>query len=171
MKNPSFHIVPLPTQIADAARRVVKAGAADHAVITVDSHGSSPCRHCLRWAQPGERVILFPYTAIPSGQPYSETGPIFVHTDECKRYSATDEYPADFRNGRVFRAYDSNYKIVDAKVVNGSEPEVVIESLLQNPDTAFVDVRSVTYGCFTFRVVRVGHASGPPRRARTLALL
>ncbi|PYK23911.1 MAG: hypothetical protein DME59_15590 [Verrucomicrobia bacterium] len=154
MKNPSFHIVPLPTQIADAARRVVKAGAADHAVITVDSHGSSPCRHCLRWAQPGERVILFPYTAIPSGQPYSETGPIFVHTDECKRYSATDEYPADFRNGRVFRAYDSNYKIVDAKVVNGSEPEVVIETLFQNPDTAFVDVRSVTHGCFTFRVQR-----------------
>ena len=154
MKTSSFRIVPLPTEIADAARRVVKAGAADHAVITVDSHGSSPCRHCLRWAQPGERVILFPYTAIPSGQPYSETGPIFVHTDECKRYSATDEYPADFRNGRVFRAYDSNYKIVDAKVVNGSEPEVVIETLFQNPDTAFVDVRSVTHGCFTFRVQR-----------------
>src|SRR5439155_21991677 len=148
MKNPSFHIVPLPTQIADAARRVVTARAAAHAVITGDAPGSSPCRHCLRWAQPGERVILFPYTAIPSGQPYSETGPIFVNTDECKRYSATDEYPADFRNGRVFRAYDSNYKIVDAKVVNGSEPEVVIETLFQNPDTAFVDVRSVTHGCF-----------------------
>src|SRR5438874_11087971 len=154
MKASIFRILPFPTEIAQAARHAVNAGAADHALITVDSHGSSPCRHCLRWAQPGERVILFPYTAIPSGQPYSETGPIFVHTDECKRYSATDEYPADFRNGRVFRAYDSNYKIVDAKVVNGSEPEVVIETLFQNPDTAFVDVRSVTHGCFTFRVQR-----------------
>jgi hypothetical protein len=38
----------------------------------------------------------------------------------------------------------------------------VIESLFQNPDTAFVDVRSVTHGCFTFRVLRVGHASGLP---------
>jgi len=71
----------------------------------------------------------------------------------------------------VFRAYDLSYNIIDAQLMKGSEPEVVIESLLQNPDTAFVDVRSVTYGCFTFRVVRVGHASGPPRRARTLALL
>ena len=154
MKASTFRIVPLATEIADAARRVGNAGAADHALITVDEPGSAPCRHCLRWAQPGERVILFPYAAIPSGQPYSETGPIFVHANECQRYSATNEYPADFRNGRVFRAYDSKYNIIEAEIVNGSEPEAVIESLFQNPDTAFVDVRSVTHGCFTFRVQR-----------------
>src|SRR6516162_8110537 len=154
MKTATFHIVPLPTEIADAARRAVDGGAADHALVTVDSAGSSPCRHCLRWAQPGERVILFPYAAIATGHPYSETGPIFVHADPCHRYSATNEYPADFRNGRVFRAYDSNYNIIDAQVMNDSQPEVVIENLFQNPDTAFVDVRSVTRGCFTFRVQR-----------------
>ena len=154
MKTPSFHVVPLPTEIADAARRAVNAGAPDHELITVDSAESSPCRHCLRWAEPGERVVLFPYAAIPVGHPYSETGPIFVHADECQRYSATNEYPADFRNGRVVRAYDSNYNIIDAQVVDGSAPEVVIESLFQNPGTAFVDVRSVTRGCFTFRVQR-----------------
>jgi hypothetical protein len=154
MTASTFHIVPLATEIADAARHVVNTGAADHALITADSPGSCPCRHCLRWAQPGERVILFPYAAIPSGHPYSERGPIFVHANECQRYGATNEYPADFRNGRVFRAYDSNYNIIDAQVMNGSEPEAVIESLFQNPDTAFVDVRSVTHGCFTFRVRR-----------------
>ena len=154
MKTATFHIVPLPTEIAEAARRAVNASAADHALITVDSAESNPCRHCLRWAQPGERVILFPYTAIPSGQPYSETGPIFVHSDKCQRYSATNEYPADFRNGRVFRAYDSNYNIIDAQALNGSEPEVVIENLFQNPDTEFVDARSITRGCFTCRVQR-----------------
>ena len=154
MKTSSFQIIPLSTEVAEAARRAVNEGATDHALITVDSPESSPCRHCLRWALPGERVILFPYAAIPAGKPYSETGPIFVHANECQRYSATKEYPADFRNGRVFRAYDSNYNIIDAQIVNGSEPEVVIENLFQNPDTAFVDVRSVTRGCFTFRVQR-----------------
>jgi hypothetical protein len=154
MKASTFRIVPLPTEIAEAARRAVSAGAADHALITVDSPGSSPCRHCLRWVQPGERVILFPYAAIPSGHPYSETGPIFVHVHECQRYSATNKYPSDLRDGRVFRAYDSNYNIIDAQIMNGSEPEVVIESLFRNPDTAFVDVRSVTHGCFTFRAQR-----------------
>src|SRR5206468_7875122 len=154
MKTSTLRIVPLPTEVAEEARRAVQSGAEDHTVIMVDSATGYPCRHCLRWAQPGERVILFPYAAIPSGHPYSETGPIFVHANECQRYSATNEYPPDFRNGRVFRAYDSNYKIIDAEIVNGSEPEVVIESLFQNPDTAFVDVRSVTHGCFTFRVQR-----------------
>ena len=81
-------------------------------------------------------------------------GPIFVHAEKCERYSATHEYPTDFRNGRVFRAYDSNYNIIDAEIVDGSEPEVVIENLFQNPDTEFVDVRSITRGCFTFRVQR-----------------
>jgi len=154
MKTSGVRIIPVSSEIADAARRAVKAGAVDHALITVDSPESSPCRHCLRWAQPGERVILFPYTAIPSGHPYSETGPIFVHANDCQRYSSTNEYPADFRDGRVLRAYDSNHNIIDAQVANGSEPEVVIESLFQNADTAFVDVRSVTRGCFTFRVQR-----------------
>ena len=154
MKASTFRILPLPTEIAEAARHAVKAGASDHSIVSANSPGSSPCRHCLRWAQPGERVILFPYAAIPSGHPYSETGPIFVHASECQRYSATNEYPADFRNGRVFRAYDSKYNIIDAQIVNDNEPEVVIESLFQNPDIAFVDVRSITHGCFTFRVQR-----------------
>jgi hypothetical protein len=154
MKASTFRILPLPTEIAEAARHAVEAGASDHAIVSANSPESAPCRHCLRWAQPGERVILFPYAAIPSGHPFSETGPIFVHANECQRYSATNEYPVDFRNGRVFRAYDSNCNIIDAQVVNGSEPEAVIESWFQNPDTMFVDVRSVTHGCFTFRVQR-----------------
>src|SRR5678815_252480 len=123
MKTSSFHIIPLPTEIAEAARRVVNGGAADHALITVDSPGSSPCRHCLRWAQPGERVILFPFASIPPGHPYSETGPIFVHAERCERYGTTGEYPADFRNGRVFRAYDADYNMIDAEVADGNDPE------------------------------------------------
>jgi Protein of unknown function (DUF1203) len=150
----AFRIVPLPTAIAEKARRVAELGAEDHAVVKVDSTTGYPCRHCLRWAQPGERVILFPYTSIPPGHPYSETGPIFVHAEPCQRYSATDEYPADFYNGRAFRAYDANYNIINAEVVNGNDPEAVIEKMLQNPKTEFVDARSVTHGCFTFRIVR-----------------
>jgi len=162
MSNSRFRIIPLPTEIAEAARRALNAGASDYALVMADSPESAPCRHCLRWAQPGERVILFPYSAIPSGYPYSETGPVFVHAEKCDRYSTTDEYPAEFRTGRVFRGYDSNYNIIDAKVVDGSEPEAVIKELFDNSDVAFLDVRSITHGCFTFRVLRAVHASGWP---------
>jgi hypothetical protein len=150
----AFCIVPLPTDIAERARRAAELSAKDHAVITVDSATGYPCRHCLRWAQPGERVILFPFASIPSGHAYFETGPIFVHAERCERYGTTGEYPADFRNGRVFRAYDADYNMIDAEVANGNDPEAVIEKLLGNPKTEFVDARSVTRGCFTFRIRR-----------------
>src|SRR6266581_2823846 len=146
MKTSTLRIVPLPTEVAEEARRAVQSGAEDHTVIMVDSATGYPCRHCLRWAQPGERVVLFPYASIPAGHPYSEIGPIFVHAEKCERYSATDEYPADFRNGRAFRAYDANYNMIDAEVANGKHPEAIMDKLLRNPQTAFVDARSATHG-------------------------
>jgi hypothetical protein len=155
MKSFNFRIVPLSTEVADAARRMAATGASDHVFVSVDSPLAFPCRHCLHWAEPGERVVLFPYTAIPRAYPYSETGPIFVHAEACQRYEATNEYPAEFRNGRVFRAYNGENRIIDAKVANGTTPEVVIENLFDNPETAFVHARSVTHGCYTFAIERV----------------
>lgn len=153
MKNFAFQILPLKTEIAEAARQIAARGAQDHVVVTAESPETFPCRHCLRWAEPGERLILFPYAAIPSGYPYSESGPIFVHADACERYQA-NEYPSDFREGRVFRAYNSANQIIDARVVNGTVPEEVIENLFANPETAFVHVRSVTRGCYAFAIGR-----------------
>jgi uncharacterized protein DUF1203 len=153
MKNFAFKIVPLKTEIADAARQKAASGAQDHVVVTADSPKAFPCRHCLRWAEPGERLILFPYAAIPPGYPYSETGPIFVHAQACERYQA-NKYPSDFRNDRVFRAYNSANQTIDATVANGTAPEEVIENLFDNPEAAFVHVRSVTRGCYTFAVER-----------------
>ncbi len=155
MKNPNFRVVPLPTEIAEAARRSAEAGAPDHKVVIADAPVGFPCRHCLRWAKPGEHMILFPFAAIPPGRPYSETGPIFVHAERCERYSATSEFPAEFCRGRVIRAYDSGQNIIAAEVVNGSEPEAITEKFLENPETAFVHVRSASHGCYTMQVERV----------------
>jgi hypothetical protein len=154
MKTSPFRVVPLPTEIADRARCAAETGAADHAVVTADSPTGYPCRHCLNFAKPGERLILFPYASIPAGHPYSETGPIFVHAEPCERYSATHVFPEDLRTGRAFRAYNASYDMIDAEVANGSEPEAIVEKLLQNSETAFVDARSVIRGCYTFRIQR-----------------
>lgn len=155
MKNSSFRIVPIRTEIAEAARREAEAGAPDHAVVTADSPSGYPCRHCLRWAQPGEWMILFPFAAIAPGRPYSESGPIFVHAEPCERYAATHEYPLEFRTGRAVRAYNSQHDIIAAEVANGEGPEAVIERFLQKPETAFVHVRSASRGCYTMEVERI----------------
>jgi hypothetical protein len=155
MTTSNFRVVPLRTEIAEAARTAAKAGAADHAVVTADSPQGYPCRHCLSWAQPGERMILFPFAAIALGRPYSESGPIFVHADPCERYGATEEFPAAFRDGRVIRAYNSQHDMIGAEVVNDEGPEAVIERFLQKPETAFVHVRSVSRGCYTMEIERL----------------
>jgi hypothetical protein len=155
MKNSNFRIVPIRPEIAEAARRQAEAGEADHAVITADSPNGYPCRHCLRWAQPGEQLILFSFAAIAPGRPYSESGPIFVHAEPCERYAATHEYPPEFREGRVVRAYNSQRDLIAAEVANGEGPEAVIERFLEKPETAFVHVRSVSHGCYTMEVARI----------------
>ena len=78
-----------------------------------------------------------------------------MHAEACERYRPSQEYPAEFRKGRAFRAYNANYNMIDAEIVNGSEPEAVIEKLLENPETAFVHARSVTRGCYTFAIERI----------------
>jgi len=155
MITSTFRIVPLPADIAHAAREAARRGARDHAIIEVDSPHSAPCRHCLRWAHPHERVILFPYASIPAGRPYAESGPIFVHEQSCEAYGATATYPSDFRQGRVLRAYDSQDNMIDAVVVDREDTEAVIAQLFANPEAAFLQARSVTRGCFTFRIERV----------------
>jgi hypothetical protein len=154
MKNSSFRVVPLPTEIADAARRTAERGAPDHRIVVADSPAGFPCRHCLRWAKAGERMILFPFAAIPDGVPYSERGPIFVHAERCQRYAAPSEYPEDFRKGRVVRAYDADRNMIAAEAVNGSEPEAIIAKFFEKPETAFVHVRSASHGCYTMEIQR-----------------
>ena len=154
MTTSNFHIVPLPSDLADDAREAVRRGARDHALVEVDSPRSFPCRHCLSWAEPGERVVLFTYASIPAGHPYAESGPIVVHEQRCEPYGATNDYPPDLRQGRVLRAYDLQRNMIHAAIINGEEPETIISKLFANPATAFLQVRSVTRGCFTFKIER-----------------
>jgi hypothetical protein len=98
--------------------------------------------------------VLFPYASIPANRPYSESGPIFVHAADCPRYDRVKEYPADFHQHRVLRAYNENNDMIDAVVLGEREPEPVIAELFRNPETNFLQARSVTRGCYTFRIDR-----------------
>jgi hypothetical protein len=100
-------------------------------------------------------MILFPFASVPPGHPYSESGPIFVHADPCGRYHATNEYPADFREDRVVRAYNSRHNMIAAEVANGAGPEALIERFLEMPETAFIHIRSVSRGCYTMGIERL----------------
>ena len=153
MTNNSFRIEALPTELADEARTKAANGAPDHKISVVADEHSAPCRHCLTWAKLGDRVILFPYQAIPADQPYAESGPIFVHAEACDRYASAHEFPPELRTGRVVRAYNQQNEIVAAELANVA-PETTAARLLQNDAIEFLHVRSASHGCYTFKVER-----------------
>src|SRR6478609_7934811 len=44
-----------------------------------------PCRHCLKNIYAGDAYLVLAYRPFPELQPYAETGPIFLHAEECER--------------------------------------------------------------------------------------
>ena len=56
-----------------------------------------PCRHCLRHVRAGEPYLVLAYRPFPALQPYAETGPIFLHAEECVRAAESDVLCEMFR--------------------------------------------------------------------------
>jgi hypothetical protein len=54
----------------------------------------------------------------------------------------------------VIRAYNAAQDMIAAEAVATSDPEVVIEKLLANPETEFLQARSADRGCYTFAITR-----------------
>lgn len=120
------------------------------------SDGSGPCRHCLRYAAPGDSLLLFSYKPFATPAPYQEVGPVFVHADGCDRYPDESGFPADFSDrAMILRPYDASDAIHDSQVF--AEPggaESAARALLAHPGVAYVHARSRTRGCYLFRIER-----------------
>ena len=55
-----------------------------------------PCRHCLGNVAAGNDYLIVAYRPFPALQPYAETGPIFLHADECQRAPEDEALPELF---------------------------------------------------------------------------
>jgi hypothetical protein len=127
--------------------------------------GGNPLRCCLRLSRPNEPVMLVSFaplrrwadeTAVDPG-PYDELGPVFVHAKECDGY-VSDRLPTELMRGsrRVFRAYSALGTILAGRLVEvDDDPDQVLEEMLMDPTIAFVHVRALEFGCFTFEARRV----------------
>jgi hypothetical protein len=120
------------------------------------SDGSGPCRHCLRYAAPGDPLLLFSYKPFETPAPYQEVGPVFVHADGCDRYPNESGFPAEFsRRPLILRPYDAADAIHDSQVfAEAGAAESAARALLANPDVAYLHARSRTRGCYLFRIER-----------------
>jgi hypothetical protein len=90
--------------------------------------------------------------------PYSETGPIFLHKRSCERYES-DTLPSwfDYMDPAIIRGYggDDWIRYDTGNVVAGSKLAAVCQQILADDTVAYVHIRS-KYNCFQCRVDRAG---------------
>ncbi|MCO6185872.1 DUF1203 domain-containing protein [Rhizobium sp. L1K21] len=117
-----------------------------------------PCRHCLDFIAEGEPYLILAHRPFPAPQPYAETGPIFIHAEECPRYAKKYEQPPVLKSNPdyILRGYGLDDRIVygTGAVTPVEKMEARAEELLARSDIAYVHVRSARNNCFQARIDR-----------------
>lgn len=120
------------------------------------AEGGEPLRCCLRPASAGEDLALISYSPPTATGPWRETGPVFVHGEDCGGRDAGSGLPDGLRTGpRVLRPYRAdgtlNYDAIRI-VADGEDLEAPLTDLVMRPDVLEVHVRAVAAQCFTYAV-------------------
>ncbi|MCM2293679.1 DUF1203 domain-containing protein [Allorhizobium sp. BGMRC 0089] len=121
------------------------------------SPGGYPCRHCLYMIAAGEPCLTLAYRPFPALQPYAETGPLFLHAEECTRYEASNRLPPMLESqDYILRGYGDDHRIVyGTGAVTATEAIVDRASaLLERTEIAYVHVRSARNNCYQCRIDR-----------------
>jgi hypothetical protein len=117
-----------------------------------------PCRHCLGNVAAGDDYLVLAYRPFPALQPYAETGPIFLHAEECERAPEEEALPDLFRQTRdyIVRGYGADDRIVygTGAVVPTADIRARAEALLARPDIAYLHMRSARNNCYQCRIER-----------------
>jgi hypothetical protein len=117
-----------------------------------------PCRHCLRNVAAGESYLVLAYRPFPELQPYAETGPIFLHAEECVRAEESESMPELFGKTAdyIVRGYGADDRIVygTGAVVPTREIPTRAEALLSRADVAYLHMRSSRNNCYQCRIDR-----------------
>ncbi|MER9233587.1 DUF1203 domain-containing protein [Mesorhizobium sp. M0622] len=116
-----------------------------------------PCRHCLKNVAAGEDYLVLAYRPFPELQPYAETGPIFLHSEECERAAEVEVLPKMLESSDyIVRGYGKDDRIVYGS--GGVIPTDVIatraETLFERDDIAYVHIRSARNNCYQCRIDR-----------------
>lgn len=150
--------VALPTEEVRALQRGGPDAYGMPAERKVSDGDGVPCRHCLRNVRAGEDYLLLAYRPFPGLQPYAETGPIFLHADECVRAAESDVLCETFRPAadHILRGYDPEDRIVAGTggVVPTHKTCARAHELFARPDVAYVHMRSSRNNCYMCRIER-----------------
>lgn len=113
-----------------------------------------PCRSCLRNIEAGAEMLILAARPFPGLQPYAETGPIFLHAEDCEAWHE-DGVPPILTTSPDYlvKAYTADHRILygTGAIIPAAEVGREVADRLTLTDVAFVDVRSARNNCFLTR--------------------
>ncbi|MBZ9981398.1 MULTISPECIES: DUF1203 domain-containing protein [unclassified Mesorhizobium] len=148
----------LPTQDIRALQRGGPDAYGNTPERKVSDGDGMPCRHCLKNIADGDDYLILAYRPFPKLQPYAETGPIFLHAQECERAAESQALPEILEGpDYIVRGYGRDDRIVygSGGVIATDAIAARAEALLERDEIAYVHVRSARNNCFQCRIERV----------------
>ncbi len=154
----SIRMVAIPTSLVEKIRATGKSPGYGHPAYTEIATGYGPCRHCLRTFIVGEdKRTLFTYDPFHGLESIPLPGPIFIHSESCRRYPEDSGYPEQMRRyPATLAAYARGRRVVAEVLVEDGTQVAAIHKLLESPEVADIHVSDKTAGCYDFRIERAG---------------
>ena len=120
-----------------------------------DSKPGFPCRVTLQDADPGEAVLLLPWTHLDVDTPYRAGGPIFVREAAQATGVFANTIPEQQRSRLLsVRAYDADGWMRDAEVAEGALLASLVERFFDDARVAYLHVHNARRGCYACRIDR-----------------
>jgi hypothetical protein len=152
-----FRLVALPSEAFDPLRALGDAELRARGArrMRVDEMPGYPCRVSLADAEPGEEVLLIPFTHHDVDSPYRASGPIYVRVHARTARPGVNEVPEMIRSRLLsIRAYDAGAMLVASSVAEGRELEAHLERFFSDPRVAYLHLHNARPGCYNCRVER-----------------
>lgn len=155
---PELRIIAMPTEHARAYQNGHADANGHPPERTIAVGQGNPCRHCLTCIKEGDGMLVLAYRPFDDLQPYAEIGPIFLHADECERYSPQAGMPAMFARWDllIVRGYGTDNRIHygTADHVPVAEMEGYCKAAFQNNNIAYLHIRTPRFTCYECRIER-----------------
>jgi hypothetical protein len=153
-----IHFHPMPTDLARALQNGGTDANDQSAERQISPGAGTPCRHCLQNIPEGKEMLVFSLRPFETIQPYSEMGPAFLCVDACDAYGRKTEVPSVLKSSPdyLLKGYSRDERIAygTGAIVPKEDISAYAETILSNPDTAFVDARSARNNCWLSRITR-----------------
>ena len=152
----TFRTVPIPAQVAEAARRERRSPQYGHPAHTEVATGYGPCRLCLDTFRVGaEERLLFTYDPFEGLDAFPSPGPIFVHAAGCSAFASPSGFPESLRAlPLILEGYAAGRWLVAREAVIEGDVVGAAGRIFAHAAVAYVYVRNAEAGCYIARLER-----------------